>query len=75
MQQVLTIVISIVIEHVHFATSDMIVSANFKSIFYISGISQWIDGDCVATIGRVKQTARAVEILGSWKVCGRTLLS
>ena len=32
------------------------------------GISQWIDGDCVATIGRVKQTARAVEILGSWKV-------
>jgi len=32
-----------------------------------SGISQWIDGDCVGTIGRVKQTARAVEILGSWK--------
>lgn len=32
-----------------------------------SGISQWLDGECVATIGRVKQTARAVEILGSWK--------
>jgi len=32
-----------------------------------SGVSQWIDSDCVGTIGRVKQTARAVEILGSWK--------
>ena len=35
----------------------------------IPGISQWIDGNSVATIGRVKQTALAVEILGSWKVC------
>ena len=45
----------------------MTISVSFKSD--IAGISQWLDGECVATIGRVKQTARAVEILGSWKVC------
>ena len=40
-----------------------------------TGVSQWVDSDCVATLGRVKQTARAVEILGSWKVCLEYLLN
>lgn len=45
----------------HTATKDKTL------IRHPSGISQWLESDCMATIGRVKQTSRAIEPLGSWK--------